>query len=314
MGHRYTRISRIFADVRLCKRLLASALFLLASLGSSPARQPQPERISITHFGRALQPGEVVRIAAVSAKPLKKLEARAFQKEFSLYPGRTSLEWQGLIGIDLETKPGSYEVQLHAVQEDGTTQKLSHMLAVKDKVFPTRHLTVDEKFVNPPPEIMDRIREESLRVEGIYKRVTPTRLWQGPFIAPVPGTPNSTFGTRSILNGQPRSPHTGADFEADTGTPVRVPNSGKIVLAAELYYSGNTMIIDHGLGLYSLFAHLSRFGAKEGTEVKRRQIVGYAGSTGRVTGPHLHWSVRLAGARVDPLSLIAAVSRSPGVP
>jgi len=156
--------------------------------------------------------------------------------------------------------------------------------------------------------LLERIREESERLRRIFASVTPERLWRGAFVAPVPGSPSSSFGSRSVLNGQPRSPHSGADFHAPTGTPVKAPNAGKVALAADLYYSGNTVIIDHGFGLYSLFGHLSGFMAKEGEEVPGRKVIGYVGATGRSTGPHLHWAVRLSATRVDPLSLIAVLA------
>ena len=123
----------------------------------------------------------------------------------------------------------------------------------------------------------------------------------------MPDPANSAFGTRSILNGQPRSPHSGADFRSAAGTPIKAPNAGRVVLAGDRYFTGNTVIIDHGLGLFSLFAHLSEVSVKEGDSVQSGEVVGKVGATGRVTGPHLHWSVRLSGARVDPLSLLAAL-------
>jgi len=119
------------------------------------------------------------------------------------------------------------------------------------------------------------------------------------------------FGTRSVFNGQPRSPHSGVDFGSKAGTPVVAPAGGVVTLAEPLFFTGSTVVIDHGLGLYSLLAHLSTFAVKEGERVRRGQVVGFAGATGRVTGPHLHWSVRLNGARVDPLSLIALTNASP---
>ncbi len=176
------------------------------------------------------------------------------------------------------------------------------------KDFPTRRLTVEERFVNPPQEESERIQEESQRVGEIFATINPRKIWERSFLSPVPGAATSGFGKRSILNGQPRSPHTGTDFDADEGTPVRSPNSGKAVLVSNLYFSGNTIIVDHGQGLYSYFGHLSRFAVAEGDLVSPGEQIGYVGATGRVTGPHLHWSVRLNGSRIDPLSLIAVLS------
>ena len=117
------------------------------------------------------------------------------------------------------------------------------------------------------------------------------------------------FGSRSVFNGQPRSPHSGADFRAAEGTPVVAPNVGRVVLTGDTYFSGGSIILDHGWGLYSYFAHLSKILVDKGDLVEPGQTVGQAGATGRVTGPHLHWTLRLNGARVDPLSLIELLAR-----
>ena len=117
---------------------------------------------------------------------------------------------------------------------------------------------------------------------------------------------------RSIFNGQARNPHNGADFMSPAGTPIQAPNAGRVALARDLYFSGNTIVIDHGLGLFSTLAHLSVLDVREGETVAAGQIVGRVGATGRVTGPHLHWAVRVAGARVDPMALLAVLgARSP---
>jgi murein DD-endopeptidase MepM/ murein hydrolase activator NlpD len=126
-----------------------------------------------------------------------------------------------------------------------------------------------------------------------------------PFIRPVPHRANSRFGTRSVFNGEPRVPHGGTDFLSPVGTPVKAPNAGRVVVARDLFFTGNTVIVDHGFGTFSMLAHLSRIDVAEGESVARGRIVGLVGATGRVTGPHLHWSLRVAGARVDPLSALA---------
>jgi murein DD-endopeptidase MepM/ murein hydrolase activator NlpD len=136
------------------------------------------------------------------------------------------------------------------------------------------------------------------------------KLWTGAFVRPVEAPANSAFGTRSILNGQPRSAHGGADFSSPAGTPVRAANAGRVMLAGDLYYTGGTVVIDHGLGVVSLFAHLSAIDAREGATVAAGEVVGRVGATGRVTGAHLHWTVRVGGARVDPLSLLAMLGGS----
>jgi murein DD-endopeptidase MepM/ murein hydrolase activator NlpD len=112
----------------------------------------------------------------------------------------------------------------------------------------------------------------------------------------------------TVLNGKPRGRHQGADFRAASGTPVVAPNAGRVVLAEDLYFSGNTVVIDHGLGMFSLLAHLSRIDVSAGRDVARDDVLGASGATGRVTGPHLHWALRMSEFSVDPLSLVAVLS------
>ena len=136
--------------------------------------------------------------------------------------------------------------------------------------------------------------------------------WPGTFAVPIEGALVSGFGVRSVFNGEPRAAHGGADFASPTGTPVAAPADGRVVLAADLYFTGSTIVLAHGGGAYSLLAHLSRRDVRTGGAVARGQVIGAVGATGRVTGPHLHWTVRLHTARVDPLSLVAATSASAG--
>jgi murein DD-endopeptidase MepM/ murein hydrolase activator NlpD len=285
-----------------------SSIALLLCLAPGGTAGIATSEIKVTHQARSLQPGEVVLLKAQSREPLRQLTASAFERQFPLFTDEKSLAWMGLIGIDLETKPGRHTVKLRGTGAGGGTVLAEDTFTVTAKTFPTRRLTVDEKFVNPPQQALARIREESARVRAVFDTVTPRRYWSGSFSLPVPGPVISAFGKRSVYNGQPRSPHSGTDFQGAAGTPIRAPNAGKVVLASALYYSGNTVILDHGLGLYSYFGHMSAFSVKEGDQVKPGEVVGKVGATGVVTGPHLHWSVRLAGTRVDPLSLIRVLA------
>jgi len=286
-------------------RLFAPVFFALLC----PYVQPvPPEELAVTHRARSLQPGEVVLLTVECPQAIKDLKATVFGKAFWFFPKPESNAWQGLIGIDGEVKAGRYPVEIRATGIDGQPRHAAHILEIQGKQFPTRVLSVDEKYVTPPESVQERIKLESQRMDQLFASHTPRRLWDGAFFVPVTGAATSGFGRRNILNGKPRSPHWGTDFTAEVGTPVLSPNSGTVVLASELYFSGNTIIIDHGLGLFSFLAHLSRISVNEGEQVKTGQLLGRAGATGRVTGPHLHWTVRLAGARVDPLSLIAALA------
>jgi murein DD-endopeptidase MepM/ murein hydrolase activator NlpD len=262
-----------------------------------------PLQVSVS--ARAIQPGEVVLLQLSSTEPLERATANVLGRAIPLEPSKDPRTWQALVGLDLDTAPGEHLARIDAVSPRGTHLTTSYPLQVAPKQFETRRLRVAPNFVNPPAREMERIQKEAKRVQAAFEGVTPRR-WEGPFRLPVGDSPVPNFGSRSIYNGQPRSPHTGVDFPSAAGTPVHASNTGRVVLAENLYFTGNTVIVDYGSGLYSLFAHLSRFDAKEGEEVGAGTVVGLVGATGRVTGPHLHWAMRVRGARIDPLSLVAA--------
>ena len=260
--------------------------------------------VNVTHRARALHPGEIVVLNVRTSEAPAALEASAFGAALRFFPAGPANVWTTLVGIDLEVDPGEHPVTVRATAVDGTVDATVYSLAVEPKQFATRRLTVEPRYVDPPPEVIERILRERDLQAALFPVSTPVRYWRDGFLRPVPGRANSAFGRRSVFNGQPRSPHSGADFRAGTGTPIKAPNDGVVVLATNLYFSGNVVIIDHGWGLYSYFAHLSAIDVAEGDRVRRGMVVGKVGATGRVTGAHLHWTVRLNDARVDPLALL----------
>jgi murein DD-endopeptidase MepM/ murein hydrolase activator NlpD len=254
---------------------------------------------------RAVQPGELV-VLTIAARPgVERVRVRAFGRDVAPFAAGDG-SWQALVGIDLDVKPGTYPI---AIEADPGKLRTTYELVVKPHRFPTRRLTVDESFVNPPPSERERIEREAKLLEGVWHAPAAERLWTEPFVRPVAEAANSRFGTRSIFNGVPRNPHGGADFLSPGGTPIHAPNAGRVAIARDLYFSGNTVVIDHGLGLFSLLAHMSAIDVHEGDRVSAGQIVGRVGATGRVTGPHLHWAVRASGARVDPLGVLALLGK-----
>ena len=252
---------------------------------------------------RAIQPGELVVLTLTTPDGVEDVRLRAFTRDVRAFR-EAPRTWRALVGIDLDVAPGVHAVLIEGRSANGTI-RATHDLRVRPHAFATRTLKVDEAFVNPPAETQARIHRESAELQRIWQASAPDRLWSEPFVRPVPGEAVSRFGTRSIFNGQPRSPHSGADFMSPTGTPIHAPNGGRVVLARDLYFSGNTVVIDHGLGLFSLLAHLSTIAVRDGDRVSANEIVGRVGATGRVTGPHLHWAVRASDARVDPMSVLA---------
>lgn len=276
-------------------------LIFIATLCAFPL-VPLAAPLRVSAPATALQPGSVLLLTIDSDDPVPALRARAFNRDLAPF-SRDVRTWQVLVGIDLDVKPGTYPVEIEA----GTYAHTAYGLVVTPRRFPTRALKVDPALVNPPPQEMDRIARETHRIRRLWDAPASPRLWEVPFVRPVPDAANSSFGTRSVYNGAPRSPHGGTDFLSPSGRPVQAPNAGRVMLAGPLYFTGGTVVIDHGLGVLSLFAHLSSIGVHEGDVVKTGDVIGEVGATGRVTGPHLHWAVRVGGARVDPLSLLAAL-------
>ncbi len=241
------------------------------------------------------QPGGVVLLTLHAPARLARATARVFDMDVPLDVDAAGT-WQALLGIDLDVKAGLYPVTVTAIDAVSETSSIVEVqLRVQAGQFPTRRLRVAPRYVDPPAGEVTRILAEAKRLTDIFASRT-TKQWQGPFRPPAPGTPNSNFGLRSVFNGQARNPHAGVDYRGPTGQPIAAPDRGTVVLAEDLYFTGQTVIVDHGAGLFSLFAHLSRIDVTPGQQVAPGDIVGRLGATGRVTGPHLHWAVRLGGA------------------
>jgi murein DD-endopeptidase MepM/ murein hydrolase activator NlpD len=213
--------------------------------------------------------------------------------------------WLAAVGVDLDSKPGEHAVTVTFSYADGRTRVEREPVTVNAGNYPTTELQVEERYVELSPEDQARADREGAETSAIYDTFTRERYWTEPFAIPVRGAKDGrNFGHRRVFNGQPRAPHSGADLRATTGTPIYAANRGRVVLAKDLFFSGNAVFIDHGYGLYTTYLHLSEIDVAVGDLVERGQQLGLAGATGRVTGPHLHWGVRLLDARVDPFSLV----------
>jgi murein DD-endopeptidase MepM/ murein hydrolase activator NlpD len=176
-------------------------------------------------------------------------------------------------------------------------------MKVVKKEYPIQRLTLPKDMVELSPENEARVERERLAMAAIWPNEGP-RVWSGKFLNPLEGEIVTQFGVRRIINKIPKSSHSGVDVSGDEGAPVRAPGSGVAVLIDEQFYSGKSVVLDHGEGIYTMFFHLSRIMVASGQEVKKGDVIGLVGSTGRSTGPHLHWGVRLQGARVNPQELI----------
>lgn len=286
----------------------AGALWAAAVVAGA-ASGPGGPQVSIR--ARALKPGEVVLVTVRTAAPARTVTGAPSTGHVRFYPTDDVLVWQGLLGLDVRGKPGTVRLVVRANGDDGVSETVK-TFTVLPRRPDQRRITVDDRFARPPASELARIEREAKLMADVLGLVSPDRLWRGPFVAPVPGGQTSAFGRVSIVNGERRSPHSGVDLQAANGTPVRAPAAGRVVLSESLYYAGETVIIDHGLGVFSLLAHLSERHAQAGDVVAAGDVVGLSGSTGRITGPHLHWGTRIGAALVDPLSLIAATGGQDG--
>jgi murein DD-endopeptidase MepM/ murein hydrolase activator NlpD len=287
---------------------LTGLVLAVAASASTSALQSAQVDVAIT--SRANQPGEVLRlhVTCTCFDDVELVTATAFGKSTPLAFVADDHAWSGLVGIDLATKPGTYRISVTVNRKGAPSLQAIRPIDVLAKTFRTRRLRVAPGFVTPPRSALERIADEAKRLEALFTTIS-SSTWEGPFVAPAEGQVSSNFGARSIFNGQARSPHGGIDYSGRVGDKVIAPAGGTIVLAEDLYFTGNTVVIDHGLGLYSLLAHLSAFSVQAGDRVSRDQTVGLIGATGRVTAPHLHWTLRVNGARVDPLSLLSVAGR-----
>jgi len=252
---------------------------------------------------RNISPGEVIKISLQSPK-CSSAKVYFEGKEYSFVPDREHSALFLLIGLGLDMKPGIYDLNTCIDFPDGSQKSYSFKLPVTKGIFPVRKITVDRKFIVPSPEAQERIIEEVELVNEVYGAYTPGWLCNGNFIVPSNGKIRKNFGEKRIFNNEFHSRHRGVDIRSCRGSRIKAANSGKVVLTRNLYFAGNTVIIDHGASLFTIYCHLSKTFVKEGESVHKGDVMGLVGSTGRVTGPHLHWGVKLAGKFVNPLSLL----------
>jgi murein DD-endopeptidase MepM/ murein hydrolase activator NlpD len=217
------------------------------------------------------------------------------------HPAKERGIYAGLVGVPITASAGQAGVTI--AWSTGPRQLTR---TVVFDIIPGKYgeeiLRVDPRHVRPSRKDLDRIRREQAELKRIYASGSESPVWRGDFQLPVTGELSGAFGTRRIFNGELQSQHTGVDFRAQTGDPVRTANTGVVRLAKDLFYSGNAVVIDHGAGVFTSYSHLSRIDVAPGEKVEKSQIVGLAGATGRATGPHLHWGIKVNSVGVDPLA------------
>ncbi|MEA3332226.1 MAG: M23 family metallopeptidase [Pseudomonadota bacterium] len=236
------------------------------------------------------------KLGLVECRPLK---MSFIKREFSLEP--IAKGWRGVAAVPLGTKAGSYQLSVRLQGKD----ELFLTINVLARDYGEQRLTVPDEMVTPMrPENLQKIKQDRKKLRIAYASSGDSLLFTDVVRPPLSSTITSPFGLRRLFNGKPKAPHGGIDYKAAVGVPIVAAAKGRVVLAEELYYSGNLVIIDHGLDIFTLYMHLNKISCRPGDVVQPGQIVGTAGSSGRVTGPHLHWGVKVAGVFVDPLRFV----------
>lgn len=290
------RLTSIF---KMIKRVMAPGIIMGMSLGllSNGLLAASPPDVILS--SETIGQGDLCLIQ-VSVEKGEVPQVTWQKREIYLVPNGEKTLWYGLLSADLRAKKGDFEIDIN-VRPQGNGWHLK--MGVVEKSYGVRRLTLPKKMVDLDKETLARARKESRAMKALW-RATPTDpLWRGAFIKPVPGIVVGPFGRRSIINNQPRSPHSGVDLRGKKGTPVAATNHGKVVLIGDHFFTGLTVVIDHGGGIQSMYFHLDKILAKKGDMVDKGQEIGQVGSTGRSSGPHLHWGIRVNGDRVDPIRL-----------
>lgn len=209
---------------------------------------------------------------------------------------KNQTHWEAIVGLPLSIKAG-----IHKIKVKLPNKSYFKEFSVRDKKYETQHITLKNKrMVNPYAKDMDRIIKEKRIIGGALRKWTEQADVQTRFILPVDGRLSSPFGLKRFFNKQPRRPHSGLDIAAPEGAIIKAPADGKVLNTGNYFFNGNTIFLDHGQGLITMFCHMNSIDVKEGTLVKQGEVIGKVGMTGRVTGPHLHWSVSLNNTRVEP--------------
>ena len=237
------------------------------------------------------------------------LKARFGQNTIALFqhPVKPAGIYCGLVGVPISTAPQKAAIDLEWADSRGRHRARVAVHIVEGN-YKKEALHVAPRHVKPSPQNLQRIKNEKKEIRRIYAGSSDTRLWYGSFKKPLAGDITSVFGTQRLFNGQLLSYHRGTDFRARTGTPVYASNFGTVRLAKNLFYSGNIVIVDHGINIFTLYAHLSEIQVENGQQIARGHQIGLSGASGRVSGPHLHWGVKINGAYVDPLQFLAVIS------
>jgi murein DD-endopeptidase MepM/ murein hydrolase activator NlpD len=285
------------------------------SVKSESVKPPEP--VQLQAVDKAAAPAFDVTLSAnkvpdgsiveISLHPLMEIDITSVKvtfegKEFPVFPSGPAKDLASLVVIPFNSKPRQSKIELVWVK-DKSSGKVEIPVEVIDGDYPSEKLTVDEKKVNPPKKVMKRIAREVKEIGALYKKIDKDRHWSGPFSLPIESEVTSRFGNKRLFNGKMASFHQGLDLRARTPLPIHAPEGAKVAMAKDLYFTGNTVILDHGYGLFTIYGHMSRLDVKAGDKITKGQVLGLSGMTGRASGPHLHWGAVLLHEKFNPADL-----------
>ncbi len=246
--------------------------------------------------------GEVLVVTVpVKGEPIK-VVGHLLDREIMFFPMGVE-NYVGLLGLDMQDRPGQHDLGIQVEYPDHKDRHKVTVLLMKED-YKVQHLKLPKKMVDLDSKTLVRVKQEAKTLHHAFDTALPEPLWNSSFIEPVQGRVSGRFGSRRVINGQSKRPHSGEDIAAPDGTPVVAMNRGIVRLEMDHFFTGKGVILDHGLGLFSMYFHLSEVDVTQGQMVEKGGQIGKVGATGRATGPHLHWGVRLNGARIDPYSLL----------
>jgi murein DD-endopeptidase MepM/ murein hydrolase activator NlpD len=282
----------------LCGGLIVCIVSVCLLMGASPSAALPKQEIVVSSDSISQGGAGLLRVQTRDGEPP---QVQWMNQDLFTAPFKNGKARFGFFAADLKAKPGSYPLVVKIPSTEGRKQI---DITVRGKDFGVRQLTLPKELVDLDAVTLERVKKEAAIMKEALEAPPAAPQWEGPFVKPLSGEVVGTFGQASVINGMPRSPHSGVDLKAERGTPVVAINRGRVVLTGEHFFNGLFVVVDHGGAVQSMYFHLDKILVQQGDEVTKGMVVGLVGATGRATGPHLHFGIRVNGARIDPMQFI----------